>query len=72
MVTILITGITLDAIGAILVAYTVIRVHDRVRKEHHIDSRVLGEMKQERVIVIAGIAFIIIGYILQVVGLLAR
>jgi len=71
MVIILIIGITLDVIGTILVAYTVLRVHTRAREERAIDSRVINEMKKERTASIFGIALIIIGYVFQVFGLLA-
>ncbi|NCN24997.1 hypothetical protein GW918_02875 [Candidatus Berkelbacteria bacterium] len=70
MVTILIIGMTLDAIGAVLVAYTVLQVHDRVRKERAIDAQVIKKMKQERTAVIIGVILIIVGYIFQVLGLL--
>jgi len=72
MVTILIIGITLDVIGTILIAYTVLRVHNRAREERAIDSRVINEMKKERAASIVGIVFIIIGYIFQMLGLLAQ
>jgi len=71
MVVILIIGITFDVIGTILIAYTVLRVHNRAREERAIDSRVINEMKKERATSIVGIVFIIIGYIFQVFGLLA-
>jgi len=71
MLTILIIGITLDVIGTILIAYTVLRVHTRAREERAIDSRVINEMKKERTASIFGIALIIIGYVFQVFGLLA-
>ena len=67
---ILIIGITLDVIGTILIAYTVLRVHNRAREERAIDSRVIKEMKKERAKSIVGIVFIIIGYIFQMFGLL--
>ena len=70
MVTILIIGITFDVIGTILIAYTVLRVHNRAREERAIDSRVINEMKKERATSIVGIVFIIIGYIFQMFGLL--
>ena len=70
MMIISITGITLDVIGTILIAYTVLRVHDRARRERAIDSRVINEMKKERTASIIGIVFIIIGYIFQMFGLL--
>jgi len=72
MVTILIIGITLDVIGTILIAYTVLRVHNRAREERAIDSRVINEMKKERAASIVGSVFIIIGYIFQMLGLLAQ
>lgn len=71
MITILIAGITFDTIGTILIAYTAIRVHYRVRKERSIDSRVMKEMGQEITIGISGVVLIIVGYILQVMGLLS-
>jgi len=71
MLTILIVGITFDFIGTILIAYTVLRVHNRAREERAIDSRVINEMKKEKAASIVGIVFIIIGYIFQVFGLLA-
>ncbi|PJE75763.1 hypothetical protein COV04_02340 [Candidatus Uhrbacteria bacterium CG10_big_fil_rev_8_21_14_0_10_48_11] len=70
MLTILIIGITLDVIGAILIAYTVLQVHNRAREERAIDSRVINEMKKERAMSIVGIVFIITGYIFQMFGLL--
>jgi len=70
MLTILIIGITLDVIGTILIAYTVLRVHTRAREERAIDSRVINEMKRERARTIVGIVFIIIGYVFQMFGLL--
>ena len=71
MLTILIIGITFDVIGTILIAYTVLRVHNRAREERAIDSRVINEMKKERAMSIVGIVFIIIGYIFQMFDLLA-
>ena len=70
MLTILIIGITFDVIGTILIAYTVLRVHNRAREERAIDSRVINEMKKERAASIVGSVFIIIGYIFQMFGLL--
>ena len=70
MLTILIIGITFDVIGTILIAYTVLRVHNRAREERAIDSRVINEMKKERATSIVGIVFIVIGYIFQMFGLL--
>jgi len=70
MLTILIIGITFDVIGTILIASTVLRVHNRAREERAIDSRVINEMKKERTATILGIVFIIVGYVFQMFGLL--
>jgi len=59
-------GFTFDVIGKIMVAYTAIMVHYRFWKEHKIDEKVFGIMKQERLIGIFGVALIIIGYLLQI------
>ena len=61
-------GSTLDVIGKVMVAFTVIMVHYRVRKEHRISKRVFLAMRREQVIAIAGILLIIIGYAMQVPG----
>jgi len=70
MLIILIIGITLDVIGTILIAYTVLRVHTRAREGRVIYSRVINGMKKERATSIVGIVFIVIGYIFQMFGLL--
>ncbi|MBI2037889.1 MAG: hypothetical protein HYT15_03085 [Candidatus Magasanikbacteria bacterium] len=69
MLIIQIVGISLDVVGTILIAYTVLRVHDRVRKERRIDLPVTKEMVTERTMVIVGIALILIGYIFQLIWL---
>lgn len=59
-------GFTLDVIGKIMVAYAAIQVHRRFWREHKVDEFVFKAMKQEQIIGIAGIIFIIIGFLLQV------
>lgn len=58
-------GHSLEVAGELMIAYTVIRVHHRVTKEHKIDKAVLAAMNRERTIGIAGILFILVGYLLQ-------
>lgn len=58
-------GHTLDFVGKLLVSYTVLTVHMRVREEHKIDEKVFGAMKKEKNIGIIGIAMMILGYILE-------
>lgn len=59
-------GLLLDTVGTILIAYTALRVHDRVRKEHKIDGRVTREMQRERALGIVGVVLILLGFALQV------
>ena len=37
----------MDVVGKLMVAYTALLVHVRVRKEHRIDKKVFAEMKRE-------------------------
>jgi len=60
-----IIGFTLQTLGEVLVALTVLFVHQRVIKEHKIDEKVFLDIKKERVIGTLGIIFIITGYFLQ-------
>lgn len=55
-------GETLDVIGTVMIAFTVLMVHHRFRKEHKVDERVFKAMRREQVIGLLGIAFIVIGY----------
>ena len=59
-------GHTFDVIGKVLVSYTAIAVHYRVRKEHRIDENVFRSMKNEQVIGVIGIILIVIGYFLEI------
>lgn len=61
-------GFILDVIGKIMVAYAAIRVHRRFWKEHKVDEFVFKAMKREQVIGIAGVIFIVIGFLLQLPG----
>lgn len=58
-------GFILDVIGKVMIAFTVLMVHHRFRKEHKVDESVFKVMRQEQVIGIGGIIFIIIGFFLQ-------
>jgi len=59
-------GRTLEVIGTVIIAYTVLSVHHRVRKEHKIDEVVFKHMKREQAVGIIGIVLIVIGYFLQI------
>lgn len=61
-------GFILDVIGKIMVAFTAIMVHSRFQKEHKVDEFVFKEMRREKIIGVAGIFLIIIGFFLQLPG----
>ena len=61
-------GSIFDVVGKVMVAFTAIAVHHRLRKEHKIDEFVFKAMKLEQIIGLLGIAFIIIGFFLQLPG----
>lgn len=65
-------GVTLDVLGKILISYTALAVHFRFWQEHKIDEKVVAEMKHEQRLGLLGIAFIIIGYSLQIPTLIDR
>lgn len=71
MISVSFVGFTLDVIGKILVAYTALRVHHRVREEHKIDKAVFRSMKKEQQLGLIGIGLILLGYFLQVPGKLS-
>lgn len=57
---------TLDILGKIMVAYTVLSVHGHVAREQKIDKMVFRAMKQERIIGLVGIILMLLGYITHV------
>ena len=59
-------GITAGFLGKVLLGVTVIRVHSRIVKEHHIDEAVIKEMKSEKLLAVAGIMLIVIGYLFEI------
>lgn len=56
----------MEVLGEVLVAYTVLSVHHRVRKEHKIDKQVFKEMKKEQLLGFVGIAFIVLAYLIDI------
>jgi len=59
-------GATLDVIGKIMVAYAALKVHYHFWKEHKVDEFVFRAMQREQIIGVAGIIFIIVGFLLQI------
>lgn len=64
-----VVGATFDVIGKILIGITVLLVHRHIIKEHKINKAVFKEMKREQVLGTVSIVFIIIGYLIHVIGL---
>ncbi len=56
---------TLDIIGKVIIAYTALAVHGRVREEQKIDASVFHIMKRERIVGIIGIVFMVLGYLIH-------
>lgn len=56
---------TFDIIGKVMIAYTALAVHGRVRKEAKIDASVFNAMKREKIIGVAGIVLMVLGYLLH-------
>lgn len=63
-------GTTIQTLGEVMIALTVLSVHFRMWQEHRIDSAVFQEMKKERIVGILAVAFIIIGYLLQLTSII--
>ncbi len=59
-------GITLGALGKILVILAVLHMHHSLIKEHRIDKKVILSYRQERILTFIGLILIAIGYILEV------
>ena len=58
-------ALTFDVVGKVLIGIMAILVHRRLWKEHKIDMKVLQELRLEQNVAFIGIAFIIIGYLLE-------
>jgi hypothetical protein len=61
-------GDTLELFGALMIAYAAMRVNFRFRHEHKVDERVFAEMTREHRVALLGIALLIIGYGLHLLG----
>lgn len=59
-------GMSFEALGSVMIAYTVIRTHAMVERERRIDTRIVRFMHRERIAAFIGVLFIVAGYLLQV------
>lgn len=62
-------GRSLDMLGKLMVAFTAIMVHHRFLEEHKVDNKVFSTMKREQLIGVIGIGMMIIGFVLEMVGM---
>ena len=62
---ILFIGLTFGIVGKVMLGLSVILVHGKIAHDHRIDGPVLREMKRERNIAMVGIAFMVLGYFLE-------
>jgi len=60
-------GLTLGVIGKVLVAISVVRVHQVMGREHKIDRAVMQIFHWEKIVVLIGIVLIIAGYVLEII-----
>ena len=67
MIDYLLLSETIEMIGHLLVAYTVIMVHYRFWREHKIDRKVFLEMRREQIIGMIGVAFMLTGYFIKII-----
>ena len=59
-------GMTLSLIGKIMIALAVVSAHSDLAREHYVDAKVVRSFHKEKLITIAGVILIIIGYIAEV------
>jgi hypothetical protein len=63
-----ILGDTFELVGALMIAYAAMRVNFRFRHEHKVDERVFAEMTREHRVALLGIALLVLGYCLHLLG----
>ncbi|HCC23025.1 TPA: hypothetical protein DF272_02490 [Candidatus Falkowbacteria bacterium] len=59
-------GFTLQTLGEVIIALTVLSVHRRLRHERKIDKKVSESVETEQIFGVMSIILIIVGFILQV------
>lgn len=60
-------GFTIQVIGEILIALTVLKVHHKMLEDKKLDSKVIDGIRIEQHMGIFGIALIILGYLMQII-----
>lgn len=58
-------GFIIKTLGELMIGYSILSVHSQVGKEGKIDSHVRSKIINEKYLTILGIAFILIGFLLE-------
>lgn len=58
-------GATLRTTGEVLIAFSVLRVHQRMLNEHRLDGAVMRVIRKEQLLGIFGMFFIVAGFLLE-------
>ena len=61
-----IIGATARMLGGVLIAYMALQVHYRFWKEHKVNEDIFLEMRHEQKVGVFGIAFLLIGYFIEI------
>lgn len=64
----LIIGAVLEYTGTVMIAFTALKVHHRVLKEHRVDDKVVQIMLREQRIGILGVTLLTLGFILSLIA----
>jgi hypothetical protein len=72
MFTLKIIALSLEFSGTLMIAFTALRVHHRVLREHKIDKDVFRVMRREQYIGIIGAAMVTTGFLLNIFILLVE
>lgn len=59
-------GFLVTTAGELFIGYSILRVHNALQAEKHVDKKVIAEVKKEKFWTIAGMSLIAAGFFLQV------
>ena len=59
-------GITLGVVGKLMLAIGILKVHYVMARERRIDNQVLHTFNVEKIITIAGVLCILVGYLMEI------
>ena len=61
-------GLTLDVLGAVLIAFTALSVHHKFLTERKVDEKVLRTMKFEQRLGVLGVILLVVGYLVRILA----